>query len=87
MRGVTKIRKARKERRCTEHRYHQINVGDPYLCSELPPEHDMNSSRRTDPGGGRWYVIGACVRCAKEYGLLSSETRKQLEAITPKESA
>lgn len=71
MRGTYKIRRAAKEHRCSEQSYHTIKAGDLYLCGSCPPEHDMNGSRK-------WLVLKACLRCAEEFGLHSSETRAQL---------
>lgn len=71
-RGIYAIRRARRLHRCTETGYHSIYSGQLYLCAEMPPEHDMNDSRK-------WWVIKACLKCAEEYGLHTSETRKQLE--------
>ena len=82
MRGVYKIRTARKRHQCTEAGHHDIEPGDRYLCGECPPEHEMNQSRKTDPGGRKWWIIRACLRCAERYGLHSSDTRKQLEELS-----
>jgi hypothetical protein len=70
----TKIRRAVKEHRCTERNYHTIKVGDLYLNAVCPPWSDVNN-------GKKWWVIKACLRCAKEFGMLCSETRKQLETL------
>lgn len=67
----TKLRRARKTHRCTEHSYHQIKAGELYLFSELPPWHEMSRSNK-------WWTIKACLRCANEYGLHTSETRSKL---------
>lgn len=69
------IRKARKDRKCTEH-YCLIKAGEHYLYSVAPPWHDCNDS-------GKWWVIAACLRCAKRYGLHDNETQKQAEALGP----
>lgn len=68
---MTEIRVARKEHRCTEMSYHTIRPGDQYLYAAAAPWHDMNQSKR-------WWVIRACLRCANEFGLHTSETRKQI---------
>lgn len=75
MRGQYRLRKARKEHRCTERSYHTIRVGDVYLCGDCPPEHEANMGRK-------WWIIRACLRCANEYGMHNSDTRKQLELMT-----
>lgn len=70
--GEHKLRKARKPCTCTERSWHTIKVGDIYLFSSVPPWHDMAR-------GKKWSIMRACLRCAKEYGLLDSDMRKQLE--------
>lgn len=77
----TCIRVARKDHTCTENSYHTIRKGDRYLYAACAPEHEMNRSRKSDPGGKRWWVIKACLRCADTYGLHTSDTRKQLETL------
>lgn len=74
MMGVqpTRIRRARKEHRCTERNYHAIKPGDRYLYVAGPPWADWNSSNK-------WWVIKACLWCADHYGMHTSDTRKQLE--------
>lgn len=67
----TVIRTARKDRQCSEHGYHTIKKGDRYLYAAGPPWAVWNST-------GRWYVIAACLRCAKVYGLHTNETLKQV---------
>ncbi len=71
--GVKRIRlvRARKERRCSEHSSHAIKPGDLHLYAAGPPWADWNAS-------GKWWVIRACLRCANEYSLHTSDTRKQL---------
>ncbi len=76
-RGTYKLVKARKVYHCSEKSYHTIRVGDTYLRGDCPPEHEAN-------GGRKWWVIRACLRCANEYGMHSSDTRKQLESIGEK---
>ncbi len=71
--GERKLRVARKEYTCSERSYHKIKVGDVYLFESAPPWHEMARVK------GKWMVSRACVRCAKEYGLLDSDMRKQLE--------
>lgn len=66
------IRTARKEHRCTERSYHAIKAGDKYLYMKVPPWNDFT-------GGDKWIVIKACLRCANEFGLHTSETRKAIE--------
>ena len=73
----SKIRKCRKECNCTEHSWHLISKGDYYLNCVATPWHDMNDS-------GKYQEIKACLRCAREYGLLGSDTRKQLEELRAK---
>ena len=67
------IRTARKDRQCTEQSYHTIRKGDRYLYGAGPPWADWNYS-------GKWWVVSACLRCAEQFGLHTSDTRKQLEA-------
>lgn len=67
----TLIRRARKEHRCSETSYHRIMPGQQYLYAEAAPWHDMNS-------GQKWSIIRACLRCAEQYGLHNSDTRRQL---------
>lgn len=69
-----RIRRARKQHVCTERNYHLIAPGDLYLFAACPPWHDVNSSRK-------WWVIRACLRCAEEFGLHTSETRKRVEEM------
>ncbi len=64
--------RARKEYRCSEHSYHAIKPGDQYLYAAGPPWADWNTS-------GKWWVIRACLRCANEYSLHTSDTRAQLD--------
>lgn len=71
-RGTYAIRRARRKYWCTETGYHIIHPGDLYLCAECPPEHESNRGRK-------WWTIKACLKCAEEFGLHTSETRKQLE--------
>jgi len=56
--------------------YHTIRKGDRYLYAAGPPEADWNSS-------GKWYVIAACLSCAREFGLHTSDTRKVAENAPP----
>jgi hypothetical protein len=70
--NATKIRKARKEHRCTEKSYHTIKAGDLYLSCVMVPWHDMNQS-------GKYQTIRACLRCANEFGMHTSETRAAVE--------
>ncbi len=74
------IRKARKQHQCSETSYHTIRPGDLYLYADCPPWHEMNSSRKSDSGGRRWMYIRACLRCAEQYGMLTSDNRKTIEA-------
>lgn len=69
-----KIVKAKKDHICSEHSYHCIKKGDFYLYQVLLPWHDLNQ-------WGKYQKIKACLRCAKEYGMLNSDQRKQLEEI------
>ena len=69
-----KIRVARKEHQCTERNYHKINAGDRYLYAACPPWHEMAR-------GKKWWIIKACLRCANEFGLHTSETRQAAEAL------
>lgn len=71
MPSATRIRRARKVHQCTERSYHAIRPGDLYLYAECPPWHDMGDGRK-------WWYIRACLRCSDEFGLHTSETRKQL---------
>ncbi len=70
------LRRARKAHRCSEQSYHKILPGDLYLYDACPPWHEMN---RTHKGEKRWEYIRACLRCAKEYGMLDSDQRKVVE--------
>jgi hypothetical protein len=72
MKNKPRIRVARKEHRCTERSYHTIKKGDRYLYVACPPWHEMNR-------GKKWWIIKACQRCAEEFGLHTSDTRKQLQ--------
>lgn len=65
---MTKIVKARKPHQCSERSYHTIAAGDLYLRCVMTPWHDCNSSRK-------FIMIKACLRCADEFGLHTSETR------------
>lgn len=76
MRGTYGLRKARKQHQCSERSYHTIRVGDVYLYGSCPPEHEMSRSRK------KWEYIRACLRCAAEWGMHTSDTRKQLEGLT-----
>jgi hypothetical protein len=69
---VMKIVKARKQHICTETSWHNIEVGDRYLYCSLPPWKEPNT-------GEKFWVMKACLRCAEEYALHNSETRKQLQ--------
>lgn len=71
------IRRARKEHQCTEASWHTINPGDLYLNVSMPPWHETSN-------GKKWWIIKACLRCAKQYGLLNSDDRKHLEAANEK---
>lgn len=68
----TKLRRARKAHQCSERSYHAIKPGDLYLFAAGAPWADWNTS-------GKWQAIRACLRCANEYGLHTSDTRKRLE--------
>lgn len=68
-----RLRKARKEHRCTED-YRTIKPGDIYLYAEMAPWHEFNQSKK-------WQFIRACLRCAERFGLHNSDTRKQLEEL------
>ncbi len=68
---MMKLRIARKSHQCTERSYHLIQKGEQYLNIVMTPWYDMNP---TD----RYCVIKACLRCAEEFGLHNSDTRKQL---------
>jgi hypothetical protein len=65
------IRRARKDTQCTEWSYHTIKKGEPYLYACMPPWHEMNQS-------GKYSVIKACLRCAKEYNMHTKETREKV---------
>lgn len=71
---MTCIRTARKEHQCTERNYHLIKPGDRYLYAVGTPWADWNSS-------GKWWIIKACLRCAEEFGLHTSDTRKQMAGV------
>lgn len=66
-----KVVRSRKDRQCTERSYHVIHKGDKYLFASMPPWHDMNRSKK-------WHTIRACLRCAREFGLHTNETREQV---------
>lgn len=71
MTGRSKLVKAKKEYQCVEHSYHRIEKGQLHLCQVMMPWHDMNQS-------GKYITYRVCVRCAKHYGQLNSDMRKQL---------
>lgn len=71
MYGRSKLTKAAKEYRCTEHSYHRIAKGELHLVEVMMPWHDMNQS-------GKYVTYRTCIRCAKHYGLLDSDMRKQI---------
>lgn len=66
-----RLQTAAGEYQCTERSYHVIRPGDLYLYGACPPWHEANQSRK-------WWVIKACLRCAREFGLHNSDTRVQL---------
>jgi len=70
-RMVYRISRAAKQYTCTEHSYHRIEIGALYLYGACPPEHEANGTKK-------WWIIKACLRCAEQYALHSSDTRKQL---------
>ena len=72
MSGQYCICTARKQYACSERSYHTIQKGDLYLYGACPPWHEAND-------GNKWWIIRACLRCAEENGLHTSDTRKQLE--------
>lgn len=72
--GQVKIVKSRKDRVCSEHSYHTIRKGEWYLLMAMSPWHEMNQSKK-------WWRITACLRCAKEYGMHTLETQKQVDAL------
>lgn len=67
-----KIRRARKPHQCTEGSWHTIQPGDLYLFCDNPPWGEQNRT------GERWEYIRACLRCAKKYGMLTSEQKKAM---------
>lgn len=70
--GETVIRKSRKDRVCSEISWHKIKRGDYYLYCAIPPwEHHS----------GKWRLISACLKCAHNWSLHTSDTRKRIEAI------
>lgn len=71
---MTQIRIARKEHQCTERSYHTIRPGDRYLYAACPPWHDINRSKK-------WWIIKACLRCAEEFGLHNSDTRRAVSNL------
>lgn len=73
-RGHYTIRRASKKYRCTEKSWHTIKAGDRYLSAACPPEHEAN-------GGRSWWIIRACLQCADDYLMHTSDTRKQLEEL------
>lgn len=78
--GRYAIQRARKEYKCVDCEWHRIKVGDLYLYSAMPPWHEMHGARKkSDPLYRKWRIERSCIRCAKEFGLLCSDTRKQLE--------
>ncbi len=74
-RGVYEIRRARKDTACSECQYHTIRKGERYLYGSMPPEHECNDS-------GKWYIVRACLRCAEEFGLHNSDTRKTMAEVS-----
>lgn len=73
--ATTRIRTARKAHQCTERSYHTIRPGDRYLYAACPPWHEFARSKR-------WWIIKACLRCAAEFGLHTSETRAEVEGVS-----
>lgn len=71
-----KIRTARKTYQCSERSYHTIKPGDRYLHQVCPPWHEMARTEK------KWNVIRACLRCANEFGMHTSETREALCTTT-----
>ena len=65
------LRKANKDHVCTERSYHTIRKGDVYFYFPVTPWHEFNET-------GKYQDIKACIRCAKEYGMMNSDERKQL---------
>lgn len=72
--GERKLRKARKRYVCSQQSYHTILPGDVYLFESAPPWHEMSRDK------GKWMVQRSCLRCAKEWGLLDSDMRKEIGA-------
>jgi hypothetical protein len=73
----TRLVRARKAHQCTERSYHTIKPGELYLYAACPPWHEM--SRRND----KWWIVRTCLRCANEFGLHTSETRRVVESLKP----
>ncbi len=83
MTGVNEIRCAAKEYRCTEKSWHTIKRGDYYLYWSMTPWHECAR-------GNKWEIVRACLRCAKEFGMLNSDNRArlaQVEAVTNSEAS
>ena len=70
---TSKVTTARRPHLCTECGFRRVAVGERYLRLTMPPWHDMNDA-------GKYVTHRACLRCAGRYGMLCSETRKQLTA-------
>lgn len=68
------VRRARKEHRCTERSYHTIRIGDVYLHAEMPPWHECNDR-------GKYQTMRACLRCAREYHMMTKEQRDEIESM------
>lgn len=70
---MSQIRVARKEHQCTERSCHKIMPGDRYVYAACPPWHEFARGN-----GKKWWIIKACLRCADEFGLHTSDTRKAI---------
>lgn len=73
--SVYELRTARRQYQCTERSYHTIKIGDVYLFGCMTPCQKMAR-------GKKFGHIRACVRCAKEFGMLDSDMRKLLEGTS-----
>jgi hypothetical protein len=69
--GFSKLVTAAKDYTCSEHSHHRITTGSVHLFQSMPPWHDMNDSQT-------FITYRTCLRCAKHYGLLDGDMRRQV---------
>jgi hypothetical protein len=73
-RAVHEVRRARKEYQCGQFCGCRIKVGEHYLYSAIPPEHEFYRSKH-------WWVSRTCLRHAELFQLHTDATRKQAEEL------